>query len=64
MGRIKLTREERERLLQSIDEAQAKLADVDEDSLTEEEALSLLRECFGDVLSDILRAHKKERLLN
>jgi len=62
MGRIKLTSEEKERLLQGIDEAQRKL-DEYQGELTEAEALSLLRDSLGDAVYSVLKNHKSERLL-
>jgi len=62
MARLKLTSEEKEKLLQGINEAQRRLASWDGD-LTDEDARSLLRETLGDALFSVLRNHKAERLL-
>ena len=62
MGRIRLTSEEKEKLLQGIEEAQRKL-DEHQGELTEEDAFSLLRESLGDAVYYVLKNHKSERLL-
>lgn len=62
MARLKLTSEEKEKLLQGINEAQRRLASWDGD-MTEEDARSLLKETLGDALVLVLKNHKAERLL-
>ena len=64
MARLKLTVEERENLLKRIEDARRRINDYDADELTEADAVAILRDTLGDVLNDILKAHRNERLLN
>ena len=63
MARLKLTREERDKLLKGIDEAERRLAQH-EGELTEADACSLLKETVADAMNEILKNHKSERLLS
>ena len=59
---IKLTVEERNALLQGIEQARRRLLDFDEE-MTEGDARTVLRETLADTLNTILRNHKQERQL-
>ena len=61
--RLKLSREEKEKLLRGIDEAERRLAQH-EGELSEEDARSLLKETVADAMNEILKNHKSERLLS
>lgn len=63
MARLKLSSEEKEKLLNGIKEAQRRLANWDGD-ITEEEARSMLRETLSDALVLVLKNHKDERRLS
>lgn len=63
MARLKLTREERDKLLKGIDEAERRLAQH-EGELTEADARSLLKDTVEDAFTEILKNHKSERLLS
>lgn len=63
MAYLELSDEERDALLNGLDEAERRLAQH-EGSLTVEEARSLLRDCLGSALWTVLRNHKAERMLN
>lgn len=63
MARLKLSSEEKEKLLNGIKEAQRRLADWDGD-ITEEDARLLLKETLSDALVLVLKNHKSERQLN
>lgn len=60
---IKLTVEERNALLQGIEQARRRLLDFDEE-MTEGDARTVLRETLADTLNTILRNHKQERNLS
>ena len=62
MARLKLSKEEKDKLLQGIDEAERRLASF-EGEMTEADARSLLKETVEDAITEILRNHKSERLL-
>ena len=62
MARLKLTKDEKDKLLQGIDEAERRLASF-EGEMTEADARSLLKETVEDAITEILRNHKSERLL-
>ena len=62
MIRLKLTNEERDKLLLGIDEAMLMLSEY-QGELTEVGARSLLRETLGDALTLVLKNHKDERML-
>ena len=62
MARLKLSKEEKDKLLQGIDEAERRLASF-EGEMTEADALSLLKDTVEEAITDILRNHKSERLL-
>ena len=62
MTKLVLSSEEKERLLQGVDEARRRLSEW-EGELTEEDARSLLKETLQDALVLVLKNHKKERLL-
>ena len=64
MAYLKLTDEERDALLKGIDEAEERLLQHEGDSLTVEEARSLLRDCLEAPFWEVLKNHKAERLLN
>ena len=61
--RLKLSREEKEKLLRGIDEAERRLAQH-EGELTLADARSLLKETIADAMNEILKNHKSERLLS
>lgn len=63
MARLKLTREEREKLLRGIDEAERRLSQHEGD-FTEADARSLLKETVADAMTEIMKNHKSERLLS
>lgn len=63
MARLKLSSEEKEKLLNGINEAQRRLANWDGD-ITEEDARLLLKETLSDALVLVLKNHKSERQLN
>jgi hypothetical protein len=63
MARLKLSSEEKEKLLNGIKEAQRRLANWDGD-ITEEDARLLLKETLSDALVLVLKNHKSERQLN
>ena len=62
MARLKLTKDEKDKLLQGIDEAERRLTSF-EGEMTEADARSLLKETVEDAITEILRNHKSERLL-
>jgi hypothetical protein len=62
MARLKLSKEEKDKLLQGIDEAERRLASF-EGEMTEADARSLLKDTVEEAITDILRNHKSERLL-
>ena len=62
MARLKLSKEEMDKLLQDIDEAERRLASF-EGEMTEADARSLLKDTVEEAITDILRNHKSERLL-
>ena len=64
MDYLKLSDEERDALLNGIDEAQRRLDEYEGDTLTVEEARSLLRDCLSAPVYEVLRNHKAERMLN
>ena len=64
MDYLKLSDEEERALLNGIDEAQRRLAERKGETLTIEEARSLLKECLGEPIYMVLRNHKAERMLN
>ena len=63
MARLKLSSEEKEKLLNGINEAQRRLANWDGD-ITEEDARLLLKETLSDALVLVLKNHKDERRLS
>jgi len=63
MGKLILSREEREELLKGIEEAQRRLFQDYGEDMTEEDGRELLRETLGEPLWKILRNHKEERKL-
>lgn len=63
MARLKLSSEEKEKLLNGINEAQRRLANWDGD-ITEEDARLLLKETLSDALFLVLKNHKDERRLS
>ena len=63
MGKLKLTVEERQNLLDGLTEARRRVLDY-EGELTANDARALLRDTVGDVLYMILRNHRNERKLN
>ena len=62
MTKLVLSKEEKEKLLQGVDEAKRRLSEW-EGELTEEDARLLLKETLQDALVLVLKNHKKERLL-
>lgn len=62
MTKLVLSSEEKEKLLQGVDEAKRRLSEW-EGELTEEDARLLLKETLQDALVLVLKNHKKERLL-
>lgn len=63
MARLKLTKEEKERLLQGIDEAERRLSKY-QGEITWAEARLLLRETIGYTLHMISKNHISERMLS
>ena len=63
MARLKLTKEEKDRLLQGIDEAERRLSEY-QGELTWAEVRILLKETIGDALYMVLKNHKSERKLS
>lgn len=63
MGKLILSREEREELLKGIEEARRRLFQDYGEDMTEEDGRELLRETLGEPLWKILRNHKEERKL-
>lgn len=63
MARLKLSSEEKEKLLNGIKEAQRRLTNWDGD-ITEEDARLLLKETLSDALVLVLKNHKDERRLS
>lgn len=59
---LKLSVEERNALLQGIEQARRRVLDFDDD-MTENDARIILRETLSDTLNTILRNHKQERQL-
>lgn len=59
---LKLSVEERNALLQGIEQARRRVLDFDDD-MTEDDARIILRETLSDTLNTILRNHKQERQL-
>jgi hypothetical protein len=62
MTKLVLSKEEKDKLLQGVDEAKRRLSEW-EGELTEEDARLLLKETLQDALVLVLKNHKKERLL-
>lgn len=63
MARLKLSSEEKDKLLRGIEEAQRRLSEY-QGELTEEDARLLLKETLSDALYLVLKNHKSERQLN
>jgi hypothetical protein len=63
MARLKLSEDEKKKLLNGIDEARRRL-DEWEGELSEEDARLLLKETLSDALYLVLKNHKSERQLN
>lgn len=63
MARLKLSEDEKRKLLNGIDEARRRL-DEWEGELSEEDARLLLKETLSDALYLVLKNHKSERQLN
>jgi len=63
MGKLILSREEKEGLLKGIEEARRRLFQDYGEDMTEEDGRELLRETLGEPLWKILRNHKEERKL-
>lgn len=63
MTRLKLSEDEKKKLLNGIDEARRRL-DEWEGELSEEDARLLLKETLSDALYLVLKNHKSERQLN
>lgn len=60
---LKLTVEEKQNLLDAIEQARRRVMDFDGDDMTDADARTILRENLLEPLNTILRNHKKERLL-
>jgi len=63
MGKLILSKEEKEELLKGIEEARRRLFQDYGEDMTEEDGRELLRETLGEPLWKILRNHKEERKL-
>ena len=63
MARLKLSEDEKKKLLNGIDEARRRL-DEWEGELSEEDARLLLKETLSDALYLVLKNHKDERRLS
>ena len=63
MARLKLSSEEKDKLLRGIEEAQRRLSEY-QGELTEEDARLLLKETLSDALYLVLKNHKDERRLS
>ena len=63
MARLKLSEDEKKKLLNGIDEARRRLNEW-EGELSEEDARLLLKETLSDALYLVLKNHKSERQLN
>ena len=63
MARLKLSEDEKKKLLNGIDEARRRL-DEWEGELSEEDARLLLKETLSDAIYLVLKNHKSERQLN
>ena len=62
MARLKLSEDEKKKLLNGIDEARRRL-DEWEGELSEEDARLLLKETLSEALYVVLKNHKSERQL-